>query len=188
VRIKSILLPYLDVEVERLVTNIVNKTINDEMKNINIDKNDFYNMSKLSELENRIDGVIEEKLINIDDGEVDDYFLPKRIKNSRFKSIKNGVLCDVSIGSIRGSTVFSNVGPTIPVKLLFSSGTSSNIDVEVSEYGINSAIIKIYLNIEISEQITMPITSKHKKINIKKPLIIDIIKGEIPDYYTGLIK
>ena len=185
-RINSVLVPYINVEVERLVNNIVTKAVNDEMKNINID--DIYNSSKLNYIENKIDRRIQQELINIDDGKLDDYFIPKRVKTGRFKKIKNGILCDISIGSIRGSTLFANVGPTIPIKLLFSSGLNSNIDIDVSEYGINNAIIKVYFNIDIKEQITMPISSKRRKIKIKKILAIDIIKGKIPDYYTGLIK
>jgi hypothetical protein len=180
-------LPYINVEVERLVNNIVIKSINEEMKNTDINS-DFYSGSKLNIVEKEIDERILEKLINLDDGEIDEYFISKRIKNGRFKKIKNGILCDVSIGSIRGSTLFANVGPTIPIKLLFSSEINSNIDVDISEYGINNAIVKIYFNVNISEQITMPISSKRKKISLKKIIAMDIIKGEIPNYYTGLIK
>ena len=181
-RIKNILLPYINVEVERIVTNIITKAINDEMKSINLDEN------KLTEMENKLDERILSELINIDDGKIDEYFISERVKIGRFKKIKNGVLCDVSIGSIRGSTLFSNVGPAIPIKLLFSSGLNSNIDIDVSEYGINNAIIKTYFNVEINEQITMPISSKKRKIHIKKIINVDIVKGDIPNYYTGLIK
>ncbi len=177
----------MNVEVERLVTNIVTKAINDEMKKINLDSK-FYSTSEIHEIENRIDERIMEELINIDDGELEKYFIPNRVRVGRFKRIKNGILCDISIGSIRGSTLFANIGPTIPIKLLFSSGMNSNIDIDVSEYGINNAIIKVYFNVDINEQITMPISSKRKKIYIKKVIAVDIINGEIPDYYTGLIK
>lgn len=180
-------MPYINVEVERLVTNVVTKAINDEMKNINLDL-DIYNASKLNYLENRIDERIMGELINIDDGKLNEYFIPKRVKKGRFKEIRNGILCDISIGSIRKSTLFANVGPSIPIKLLFSSGLNSSIDVDVSEYGINNAIIKVYFSVDINEQITMPISSSRKKISIKKIIAIDIINGKIPDYYTGLIK
>ena len=177
----------MNVETERLVTNIVTKAINEEMKNIDIDSN-FYSASKLNEVESKLDARILDELINIDDGKIETYFISTRVKTGRFKKIKNGVLCDISIGSIRGSTLFANVGPTIPIKLLFSSGLNSSIDIDVGEYGINNAIIKVYFNVDINEQITMPISSKRKKIPIKKVIAIDIIRGKIPDYYTGLIK
>ncbi len=177
----------MNVETERLVTNIVTKAINEEMKDINIDFN-LYSASKLNEIESKLDERILDELINIDDGKIQNYFISTRVKTGRFKKIDNGVLCDVSIGSIRGSTLFANVGPTIPIKLLFSSGLNSHIDIDVSEYGINNAIIKVYFNVDINEQITMPISSARKKISIKKVIAMDVVKGKIPDYYTGLIK
>lgn len=186
-KIKLVLLPYINVEVERLTTNIVLNALNDEMQKIKMDSN-FYSTSKLGEIENRLDKRIMNELINIDDGKIDSYFIPNRVKIGRFKKIKNGILCDVSIGSIRESTLFANVGPTIPIKLLFNSELNSSIDVDVSEYGINNAIIKVYFKVNISEQINMPISSQRKKIPIKKLIAIDIINGKIPDYYTGLIK
>lgn len=148
---------------------------------------DNYNTAKINEVENKLDVRIQHELINIDDGKIDDYFVPQRVRTGRFKKIKNGILCDISIGSIRGSTLFANVGPTIPIKLLFSSGINSNISVETSEYGINNVIIKVYFTVDINEQINMPVSSKRKKISIKKIIAMDIIRGEIPDYYTGLI-
>lgn len=188
-------MPYIDVEVERLVNNIVKSAVNDEMKNINLKEIlilDYdcisYDAIKINEIETTIDKRIQNELINIDDGKIDDFFIPNRIKKGRFKKIKNGILCDVSIGSIRGSTLFSNIGPSIPIKLLFSSQINSNIDVDTNEYGINNAIVKIYLNLDIKSQVTMPLSSKRKKISINKPIIIDIIKGKIPDYYTGLTR
>lgn len=193
IRINSVLVPYINVEAERLVTNIINKAINDLMDDVNMKEvlhsnDEKYNIAKISEIENRIDKRIEEELIKIDNGKVDEYFIPDRVNKGRFKNIRNGVLCDISIGSIRGSTLFANVGPTIPIKLIFNSGTSSNIDIDINEYGINNVIIKVYYSAYITEQITMPVSSKRKKIQIKKIIAIDIIKGQIPDYYAGLIK
>ena len=191
-RINSVLIPYINIEVERLVNNIVTKSINEEMKNINIkdilinDENISYDTIKLNEIEKKLDEKIQKELINIDDGLINEYFIPNRVKKGRFKKIRNGILCDVSIGSIRGSTLFSNVGPTIPIKLLFNTQINSNVDVNVSEYGINNAIIKIYFNLDISEQVSMPLSSKRKTISIKKPIAVDIVRGKIPNYYTGL--
>lgn len=195
--IDSILLPYINIESERLVNNIVYKTINDEINKINTNdllvKNNLentmsYNANAINDLDTKISKAVRDSLINIDDGFIDEYFISSRVKNGRFTKIKNGVLCDVSIGSLRGSTLFANVGPTIPIKLLFGSQLKTNVDIEVNPYGINNAIVKIYFLVEIDEQITMPLTSKRKKIKIKKPIVVDIIQGQIPNYYMGGLK
>lgn len=196
-KINSVLLPYINVEVERLVNNIVNKTISEEMGKIDINniivRNDIentlsYDTNAINILDNKITNKLQNNLMNIDNGKLDEFYVPVRVKNGRFKNIKNGIFCDISVGSLRGSTLFSNVGPTIPIKLLFSSQLNSQIDIEVNEYGINNAIMKVYFSVEIKEQITMPLTSKRQKIKIKKPLTIDIVQGKIPDYYNGYLK
>ena len=198
-RLNKTMGPYIDVEVERLTNNIVNAKVNEIISNVNLENyfslNNVNNNIKISydtvglnKLKSMITKEIENELTNLDNGVIDDYFVPSRIKKGKFKNVKKGILCDVSIGSIRGSSLFSNVGPTIPIKLLFSSQLNSDIDVNIKEYGINNAIVEVYFVIYIKEQINMPLTSKRKKIEIREPLLIDIISGKIPDYYGGYIK
>lgn len=194
-KLNKVIEPYIIVETERLTNNIVNKKINEIMDNFNMDSillnndnNVSYNTKELNKIKNRITQQIQDELMNLDNGYIDNYFIPTRITNGKFKNVKRGILCDISIGSIRGSTLFSNVGPSIPIKLLFSSQLNSDIKVEVKEYGINNVIVEIYYVIDIKEQITMPMTSKRKKIHIKEPLSIEIINGKIPQYYNGYIK
>ena len=194
-KLNKVIEPYIIVETERLTNNIVNKKINEIMDNFNMDSillnndnNISYNTKELNKIKNQITKQIQDELMNLDNGYIDNYFIPTRITNGKFKYVKRGILCDISIGSIRSSTLFSNVGPTIPIKLLFSSQLNSDIKVEVKEYGINNVIVEVYYVIDIKEQITMPMTSKRKKIHIKEPLSIEIINGKIPQYYNGYIK
>lgn len=77
----------------------------------------------------------------------------------------------------------ANIGPTIPIRLLFTSQVDSDIDISVEEYGINNVVLKLYLVVTLKEQINMPISSKRKDIIIKTPLSINIIKGKVPSYY-----
>ena len=97
-----------------------------------------------------------------------------------YKHIRNGIVCELSLGSIRNSLLFANIGPTIPIKLVFLSQNNVDIDFETAEYGINNIIVKMYLKVTLHEQITMPISSKRKEIVVKEPLTVHIIKGEIP--------
>lgn len=191
---------YIDVEAERLTNNIVNNEINeiigDDKSNDfllydNSDKENIkisYDVVKINKLKNELTKRIEKRIMDLDNGNIDEYFIPKRIKNGKFKNLKKGILCDVSLGSIRGSTLFANIGPTIPIKLLFSSQIKTDIDIEVKEYGINNVIIEMYYIVYIKDQITMPITSKRKKIKVKEIFAVDIVSGSIPNYYGGYIK
>ena len=189
-RVNVIIKNYLNVEVERLTNNIVSQVIRDSVISENIDSflifdgdRTTYDTLKINKFKSVLHKKLSDALINLDDGYIDDYFIPNRVKTGRFKNIKNGILCDISLGSLRNSVLFSNIGPTIPIKLLFSSQINSDIDVDIEEYGINNVIVKIYYVVSIKEQVIMPLSSKRKTIKIREPISIDIIKGSIPNYY-----
>ena len=197
--ITSILKPYVNSEVERLTNNIVNKAIRKKILDEDYTFNNSnqllesfnrlsYDTIMLTKIKDEITAYVQDSLMHLENGELDDYFVPKRLKEGRFKNSKHGIICDVSLGSVRGSTLFANVGPTIPVKLSFLGQIQSDIDVTIQEYGINNVLIKVYLIINIKEQITMPFSSDRVDISIKEPIIIDLLQGDIPQYYNGFSK
>ncbi len=194
-----ILKQYINIEVERLANNIVNKSINEIMANnkyekflvIDRENNDIekisYNTSEINKLTNDVTNYIQKELLKLDDGYVDDFFVSDRLKKGKFKNIKNGIICDVSLGSIKKSSVFANVGPTIPIKLVFMSQVKTDVDVKVKEYGINNVMVEIYLIVKVREVVSMPITSDSREIVVREPISIDIVRGNIPNYYGGII-
>ncbi len=197
--ITSILKPYMNSEVERLTNNVVNKAIrkklldeNYQFSNSNQLLESFnrlsYDTIMLTKMKDEITEYVQDSLIHLENGELDDYFVPERLKTGRFKKSKHGIICDVTLGSIRRSTLFANVGPSIPIKLSLLGQIQSDIDVAIQEYGINNVLIKVYLILNIKEQISMPFSSDRVDISIKEPIIIDLLQGDIPQYYNGFSK
>ena len=80
--------------------------------------------------------------------------------------------------------MFANVGPSIPIKLSYIGDTIVNIDIEEKEYGINNVIVKIFAVVEVTNQVSMPISSKKTILKVKVPISINIINGQIPNYYS----
>ena len=198
-RINSVLKPYIDVEVERLTNNIVLKSIRESLDSDfqydifeQIKKQNgesvHYDTIGLNKIKNKITDKVENKLVNLDNGNIDDPFLNDKTRKSRFKKIKNGIICDVSVDSLKKFSLFANIRPTIPIKLVFSNQLNSDIDIDVKEYGINNAIVQVYLKIKIKEQVIMPLSSKRSNIVIREPILIDIIKGDVPNYYNDYLK
>ena len=158
------------------------KLENDDSQNI------YYDTNKLNKIKNSITNDVQQTLIDLDNGNIDNYFISDKLKKSKFKKVKNGIVCDVSIDSIQNFSLFANVSPTIPIKLVFSDQLNSDIDVDIKEYGINNVIIQVYLIITVKEQVIMPLSSKRSNIVIKEPISIDIIRGKIPEYYNSYLK
>ena len=162
------ILPYIDIEVERLTNNIIQKEIHNFMIQNQYDdlffqKNEqgdiLYNSYQLSVIQGKITENLQDLLIRLDNGDVNPFFIPERVKSGRFHHIRKGILCDVSLGSIRGSSLDSK------------------------EYGINNILIQVHMIVKVKEQVSMPISSSQKEIIIKVPLIVQLIKGDVPNYY-----
>lgn len=196
-RTKYLVSTYIETETERLANDLVSKIIHQKLskydyKLLNIkyssDKENInYDIQEINKLTNSITKDLQKELNNLDAGLVHDNYLFNDSRTKRFKHIENGIICDLSIGSIRNSLLFANVGPTIPIKLVFLSQINTDVNVKTKEYGINNIMVSMYLRVTLSEQITMPISSKRKKIVIEEPLMINIIKGEIPYLYDKRI-
>jgi len=199
-RINVILKQYINIEVERLTNNIVSDVVGQVIVDskysdyLTISRNRdgtieniSYNTHNINVLTNKVSEIVQEKLFLLEDGDLKDFYLPDKFKRGQFKHIKNGILCEISLGSIRGSTLFANVGPNVPIRLTFIGQVNTEIDLHVQEYGINNVLIEIDIIVKVRELASMPLTSEEKEIEIRQPLSIDIIKGEIPSYYNGVL-
>ena len=191
--------PYIDSEVERLTTNIVTKTIRKVLSNQKIDtlliENDSmesktmsYNINKINDIKEKITNDVQETLDHLENADIEDYHLFKELNKGKYKKIKNGILAENTINSLRGTVIFANIGPSIPIRLYFVGQVNSKIEIKTKEYGINNILIELYLTISIKEQVMMPISSKKKEITIEELIATDIIRGNIPNYYSGFSK
>ena len=195
-RVNAILDQYINIEVERLTGNIVNRAVSEVMssedyKNILQeglkDGHISYKTQSINKLTDKISLYVHDKLMNLEAGDIPDLFVVDRFRNGKFKKMDNGILCDISLGSVRNSSLFANVGPTIPIKLTFTGVVNAELDVKIKEYGINNVIVEMDVIVKVREHASMPLTSKRKDIVVKEPISIEIIKGEIPDYYNGVL-
>ena len=195
-RLSIILKPYIDEEAERLTTNIIEDSVNKFLidksyKNFLIYNYDeelkkekiSYDTEKINKMRFELTEKISKTLIDIDNGVIEPKYIPERIKKGRFKHIRKGILCDISFSSLRNSTLFANIGPSIPIKLVFLGQVSTDIQTDIKDYGINNMMVSLNLVIVVKEQISMPISSIKKNVSVKIPISMDIVKGEVPSYY-----
>lgn len=184
---------YIDIEVERTVSHVVNDSIrkvNGSGFKCNIlsgmNKNNNYDFNKINELKNDLSLEIEKIFYGIEKGKDKNVSEYELYDKKRYKYVHRGYLCEISFNSIIGSTLFSNIGPTIPIKIVFIGGTHVNADIKSEEYGINNVIIKTYISFDVINRASMPIGSRDFRTKIKEPVCVNIINGKIPNYYSGL--
>lgn len=101
-------------------------------------------------------------------------------------ALKNGVIYYLNSGFIFNNPIFSNFGSQIPIKISLTGEVVSNISTEVTNYGINNALIKVYANIHITEQVILPYFDKQIDIKTKVPVALKLVNGSVPSYYGNL--
>ena len=199
-KVNPILLNYLNLEVERITSNVIDSTVNDVLaqgltqelfivsKNTNneIEMID-YNSQEVNALLYDINQKVYLKLKKLEEGDVKEFDLSSSLLGDGFQSVENGIVCEIPFGSLTGNGFLSNLGPVIPIKMSFLGHVSSSLRTKVTSYGINNLYLEVYVDVEVKERISLPRSSKDVTIHMDAPLSIKIISGSVPDYYGGIV-
>ena len=114
--------------------------------------------------------------------------LEKGSNDISFEKIKyeNKVFYEIPLGALSKNIFLANLGPKLPIKLSIIGDVMSNIKTEVKEYGINNALIEVFINVTVSEKVVMPFISETMDVSVDVPVSLKLIHGNIPQYYGGI--
>lgn len=191
---------YSLIEAERFGTYMINYSIDKQFAN-QLDSDIFstkknsddeiqlveINTQKANIILDQVTTKIQQNLIKLENGEIENFDISNSLQGLRFKDIKNGIVCEIPKGIIFNNALFSNNGPVIPIKLKFVGQVTSNLKTKLENYGINNVYIEVYIHIEIKERVTMPLSTEDITVESDIPLSIKIVQGEIPNYYQSPI-
>ena len=148
--------------------------VNNNIVSVDIDNN------KTNKLLDSIITDLENIVKDIENGNINDYY------NLEFLYGDNGIILLVPVGTLYNNTLLYDLGPKIPIKVSFLENINAYVDVDVIEYGINSSLVKLYINIELEQLIEMPI-DKEKTVSKYNFLIASkLVNGKVPDFYNGI--
>jgi len=164
--VKNNIIP-ADISVDKLI--IINKNNNDEILYVDIDSS-------------YANDIMKEVVTNIQNN-----IFSLNIQDTYLKKNKEYTYVAIPI-SINNGGFFSNLGPKIPIRLSFYEHAFGNIDIELTDYGINNALVKVILSINLEMKLYIPFNEE--KIYKKFELIIasKIINGIVPNIYGGSYK
>lgn len=80
-----------------------------------------------------------------------------------------------------------SLGPEIYVPLNFSGAILTNLKTEIKDYGLNNALVEMYVTIKINIDILYPYNKSKEEINYDVLIASSIINGRIPSFYGGVI-
>ena len=168
---------YASIEMERIVNTIINNSSTKEV----IKKLDT---SRLINIIKSNNGDI--ATIYFDSYVVNDFLddITNNIQKDLIKSSNNPIF-EIPLGVITNNVFLSNIGPKIPVKLELVGYINGTVDTNIKEYGINNALIEIYVTVNTKIKTALPFSSKDIIVTNKIPIAYEIINGHIPEYYQN---
>ena len=111
--------------------------------------------------------------------------------DTNYKNIvtkKNGIALKMPFLISLSNPLISNLAPSIYVPINFVGSILTNIKTKITDYGINNALVEIYVTIVIDTNLIAPIVEKSTKINYDVLIASSIINGRVPEVYGGIIQ
>lgn len=197
-KIIPIIMQQAKIDCKKMAITIIKNSVNDDVLNVLNEDDMFYVIQNSTGEIQTIDfnpvivnkvlakttSIVSENLKKIETGNIDDITF---INNDDYdlKKLKNGVISEIPMGIITNNVLLSNLGPKVPVKINLIGNVVSNIETNVSNYGINSAIVEIFAKVEVTEEVIIPFQTKRVKVTNNIPIAIKIIQGKVPEYYSN---
>lgn len=191
------LIEYSEIETTKIVSSIISNTVVEEISN-NIDmeslfittkdssgniKSIDFNSSEVNKILSKASKTVEQNLKYLSSGNVDKLNLYNYVSNYEEEKFKKGVIYELPSGIIFNNIILNNLFPKIPIKMDLIGTVFSKLSVDIKDYGINNALVKVNINIESEVKILLPFVSSVKKINVDVPVIMKVIEGNVPSYY-----
>ena len=195
-RFIPILASYMQVQTKRMAIEVLRNTGSNDLKKL-LKNNNYYEIVKNNKGE--IESIdfdttvlndaliivannVKKRLKEIEKGEnlPDEMFY-----NNLNKKINNKIVYMVPLGIVFNNAFLYNIGPKIPVKIEYSGNVGLDIKTSVKEYGVNSALIEVYVYVEVTQRMILPFQSKDTKLVSKIPIILKVVKGSVSSYISN---
>lgn len=202
-KVSPILMEYAESSVKKITNLIINKAISkhtaeqlniDELFIITKDNNGIiktidFNPTLVNKTLTIITNNIQLNLKYLEEGKIDLLELPDNVEVEFDESkISKGIIYEIPTGVIFNNALLSNLGPKIPVKLSIIGDIVSTINTNITNYGINNALIEVNVVVEVEEMVILPISTKKIKVSTSIPVAIKLIQGTVPNYYFNGIE
>jgi len=169
-----------DMSVDKLF--IITKNNNNEILTID------FNTVTLNKVLTQTTNSVQLSLKKLEDGIIDYELTNENTKVKDELKDKNGVILEIPLGQIFDNFLLNNFGPKIPVRIELLGDIETNVTTKVTNYGINNAIIEVYMDIKVTEKMILPIMTKEISVTQSVPIAIKILKGTVPNFYSGKIE
>ncbi len=201
-RLKPIFITIANSEAKKISTLIINDAVGKQLASsltvenlFNISKDNNGNITSIdlnSMIVNKVlttttsTAILNLKLL--EEGKIEQLELPDSVIVSYDKNdLKKGIIYNIPTGVVFGNTILSNIGPKIPVKFSLIGSVTSNINTKITNYGINNALIEVYVDLTVELEVILPLMTDNIEVTSSIPIAIKLIQGNIPSYYANAL-
>lgn len=197
-RVSPILLDYAEMESRKLASIVVSKAINKEIASELTVENLFvitksddgeiktidFNPVLVNELLLKATTAVQTNLKYLEDGKIDKLELGENtLINYNPDNLREGIFYKIPAGVVFNNSLLANLGPKIPVRFSLIGELGANIVSNVTNYGINNALIEVQMNLKLNQKVILPIASRKATVEVNVPIALKIVQGVVPEYY-----
>lgn len=199
-KLKPVFLKIANSETKKIATLIINDSVSKQLTSdltfdnlFNIIKDNKGNINSID-----LNSIIVNKVLTtttntailnlkyIEEGKIELLELPDSVIVSYDKDdLKKGIIYKIPTGVVFDNALLSNIGPKIPVKFSLIGSVTSNINTKITNYGINNALIEVYVDLTVELEVILPLMTDNIKVTSSIPIVIKLIQGNIPEYYSN---
>ncbi|MCA1031613.1 sporulation protein YunB [Bacillus timonensis] len=198
--IEPTLMRYAENETKRIATlvikNAITKQINEDELNqeelviIEKDANGKitsagFNTSVIQRVLAKTTNNVERYLKFVNEGNIDALELPDVEIEKDEKTKREGFFYEIPLGQATNNALLGNLGPRVPVRFFVIGDVMSDVKTEVEPFGINNALYKISIHLEVSVQVIIPFSTKEIVVPTNIPIVLRSINGDVPQYYNN---
>lgn len=156
---------------------VINKNSKDEILYVDFD------LDKAYKTLDTVSNILTTSFRSMENGEVSIAYLDKEFSHNI-----NGMVLNVPLGSTLNNFYFYNLGPKVPVKINFIGTVLTNLETKVTNYGLNNALVEVFVYIEFSCDIVAPFKTESVKLKYDAVIASMMIEGEVPNFYNGSLE
>ena len=197
-KVSPLLLDYAEIESKKLSSIIVSKAINNEIaKELTVEnlfvitKSDDgeirtidFNPVLVNQLLLKATTTVQTNLKYLEDGDIDKLELgDNTLINYDPDNLRAGIFYKVPSGIVFNNALLTNLGPKIPVRFSLIGDIVANIVTNVTNYGINNALIDVKIILKLNQRVILPVSTRDISVEVTVPIALKIVQGVVPEYY-----
>ncbi|WP_211263217.1 sporulation protein YunB [Lysinibacillus contaminans] len=199
-RLMPTYLEYAQVQTNKIASYVVNEAISSRTSSV-LDVNDIieelpvgsaetvtvrFNTDIINRVQAETQGLVKNYLAQAEQGDLTQ--LPE-LENVEYDVGKieegDGIVFFVPLGQAANLPLLGNLGPKIPIRFHIIGNVHSNVTSNIKEFGINSAFVEVWINLEVNVQIIVPFASKSATVKQSFPVAMGLTRGPVPNIYTN---